>query len=160
MDSTKFDGLTKVFASASSRRGLIRGIAATALGVGVGTVATREAFACVDVGSNQKTCKRDGDCCGDNVRCRNKTCKCKSGFRSCRENGKTQCFDLRNDDNHCGNCNRRCRNGDTCSRGKCNGGNGNCTITGFCGAGRPDCCAGFACKAGQPNKGLGGCVPA
>jgi hypothetical protein len=159
VDSNKFDGLARVFANASSRRTLVRGIAATVLGAGVVTgVGAREAFACVDVGSSQK-CKNDNDCCGDDVRCRNQKCKCRSGFRKCRENGKDQCFDLKNDDDHCGSCNKRCRNGESCSSGKC-GGNGNCTVRGFCGAGRPPCCAGLACRAGQPNLGLGGCVPA
>jgi hypothetical protein len=157
VDSNRFDGLTRVFANAASRRSVIRGLAAT-LGAGaIAGVATREAFACVDVGSNQK-CNRDGDCCGSDAICRSNRCKCKSGFRQCRQNGKDQCFDRKNDNNHCGSCNKRCKNGQSCSNGKC-GGKNNCTIRGFCGNGRPSCCAGFVCRAGQPNLGLGGCVP-
>src|SRR4051794_34540139 len=87
MDSEKFDGLTRKFASASSRRSIVRGLAAVALGGAVAGVATRGASACVDVKSNQD-CKNDNDCCGNDVQCRNKRCECKNGFRQCRENGK------------------------------------------------------------------------
>jgi len=158
MDGTKFDQLTRLLAGQPSRRQVVRGMSATLVGGAAIAGLTHDAAACVDVDSNQE-CKNDSDCCGDDVRCENQRCNCKSGFRQCRENGKEQCFDFKNDDNHCGGCNKRCRNGESCSNGKC-GGKNNCTVTGFCGAGRPPCCAGLACKAGQPNQGLGGCVPA
>ncbi|MCC6314733.1 MAG: hypothetical protein IT337_12065 [Thermomicrobiales bacterium] len=157
MDSAKFDRLTRVMGSHSSRRVIARGLAAAALGgAAVATIGRREtAAACAEPGSD-KRCNKDNDCCGDDVRCRNHRCTCKSGFRVCRDNGKDRCVDRRTDSNHCGRCGRRCRKGQTCERGRCR--TTRCTITGPCGTGKPECCAGFACRAGRPELGLGGCV--
>ena len=158
MDSLKFDRLTRMLASQPTRRNVVRGVLGMAA-ITVAAPAMPAAASCVDVGSNDE-CSRDGDCCGSDNRCHNKRCECKSGYRVCRENGKEQCFDRRNDDQHCGGCNRRCKNGNVCVNGSCKpkDEDGNCTIGGFCGVGRAACCAGFRCAAGQPELGLGGCV--
>jgi hypothetical protein len=158
MDSSRFDRLTRLLASKPTRRNLVRGLFATAA---VSAVAQAEpaAAACTEAG--ERRCRRNSDCCGDNVRCRQNECRCRSGYRICRQNGKNQCVDRRTDPRHCGRCDRRCKRDQVCEGGRCRrSAEGACTIYGFCGAGRRPCCAGFACRAGQPAAGLGGCVPA
>ncbi|MFM9108275.1 MAG: hypothetical protein ACKOWF_16425, partial [Chloroflexota bacterium] len=110
-----------------------------------------------------RSCDRDRDCCGDDVRCRNERCQCLRGRRACRERGSVRCVDRRSDPDHCGRCGRRCRSDEWCVRGRCiryRGDGRRCVIGGFCGRGRPRCCRGFACRAGFPPAGLGICVPA
>lgn len=147
MDSRTFDRLTRGLAGEGSRRGILRGIASAALGAVAIGGAAREAAACVDVDSNRR-CNRDNDCCGDDARCRNNRCSCKSGFRACRQNGKVQCFDRRNDDEHCGRCGRRCKSGDTCQNGRCRPDGGVCADLGQPCNDIP-CCAGLRCAAGN-----------
>ena len=116
MDARSFDGLTRHVMTRLSRRG--------GLGLAVGGAASlllggtsRVGAGCKKAG---KTCDRNKDCC-KNARCGGKRCTCKSGFTEC--GGK--CFNLDNDEQHCGSCDTACAAGDRCVAGVC--AEGGCT---------------------------------
>lgn len=160
MDSTKFDRLARVLAASPSRRSVVRGLAAAALG---GLIVGKGDAVEARVG---QSCNRNRNCgenevCGGNGECR---CSDKAGIRQCRDgDGRDICVDVRSNNDNCGECGNRCPNRKECRRGRCRrreeDTNDNCTITGPCGSGAQSCCAGFACTSGQPAAGLGGCTP-
>jgi hypothetical protein len=81
---------------------LLAGVAAPSL-----VIATPEVtLACTKTG---KKCDKDKDCC-ENAKCKNKKCRCKTGFTKCDK----KCFDLEQNESHCGECNNACRDGETC----------------------------------------------
>lgn len=154
MDSGKLDRLARLLASAPSRRSVVRALAATAIGAGVVARAEPAVAACREVG-DRRGCKKNSDCC-DNTRCRNKKCKCKSGYDEC--DGK--CVDLDSDEKNCGRCDRTCKNNETCVKdgnrdARCRKESNRCSSLGRQCNDRP-CCAGLACKAG--NDAFKACV--
>ena len=160
MDSSKFDRLARVLASAPSRRSVLRGLAATALG---GAIVGKGDAAEARVG---QSCNRNRNCgenevCGGNGECR---CNDKAGIRQCRDgDGRDICVDVRSDNDNCGECNNRCPNRKECRRGRCrrvegddDGGNDRCAEIGQrCDDGL-SCCSGLACRAG--NEAFKACV--
>ncbi len=116
MDPQSFDTLARRFLARLPRRGalavLAGGVTAPLLGGSPPVQA-----GCKKVG---KTCDKNKDCC-KNARCGGKKCKCKSGFTEC--GGK--CFDLNEDEKHCGSCNTACATGERCVAGVC--AEGGCT---------------------------------
>ena len=56
-----------------------------------------------------------GKCCPRHAHCHRGKCKCNRGFTKC---GK-HCRDLSTDPHHCGSCDRRCADGETCHNGHC-----------------------------------------
>jgi hypothetical protein len=94
MDGSRFDRLTRTFTEGSSRRGVLRGFATTALGLTMtrltGTVAARNrktkkikrnGFGCVNVGS---FCKNAGQCCSG-------ICQGKKGKKRCKAHDASTC---------------------------------------------------------------------
>ncbi len=157
MDSSAFDRITRRLAEAPSRRAVLRGLVATLTGAAIAPAALGEpaAAACRKVNKN---CRRNSQCC-DNSRCRNRRCKCKSGFRNC--NGR--CRDLNTDNDNCGRCGRSCSRNETCVKepgktARCRPTDGRCATVGQrCDAGL-NCCAGLRCAAG--NAAFRACVVA
>lgn len=101
MTSTFCEVFPRLLTIARQRRSVI-GL----LAVGAALVHPQLALACKKVG---KTCDKDGDCC-DGAKCKNKTCRCKSGYTKCDK----RCYDLDNDEQHCGTCGNACKTGETC----------------------------------------------
>jgi hypothetical protein len=131
MDGSRFDGIAKSLAIGTSRRVILRGLAAAVAGVIAAPVARGEAAAtCYPAGDS---CNADSECCQGtctlgycrcpagtvdcNGLCRDNCDGCPTGFRTC--NGI--CRDLKSDRNHCGFCGNTCRKGSHCSNGKCCG---------------------------------------
>lgn len=151
MDSLKFDKFTRLFATSPSRRSVVKGVAGLAVGGAVVAQAVEPAAACVKVNdnnNNNRQCNNDNDCCGDkdSVKCRNKKCVCRSGFREC----DNKCVDRRTDSKNCGRCGKKCNGRNSnCVNGSCSN-EGVCVGVGIrCGDGYGDCCSGLACNAGN-----------
>ena len=151
MDSSKFDCMARLLAAAPSRRSVLRGLTAMALG---GLIVGRGDAVEARVG---QSCNRNRNCgenevCGGNGECR---CNDKAGIRQCRDgDGRDICVDVRSNNDNCGECGNRCSNRKRCVRGKCRRveepEDGSCTIFGDCNQTR--CCAGFACLAGNSAR--------
>lgn len=118
MDPVRFDALARALSAQPSRRGVLRLLAGTALG---GLLGARRGNAaaqgCSQVGGS---CAARPCCAG--ARCTDaKKCVCRAGFTACQlPGGGQQCFDLKTDERHCGDCATRCTAGEqTCSKGHC-----------------------------------------
>ena len=96
MDQTRLDHLTRFFAQRTGRRALATGT----LGGLLGTLVP--GFGTIDAGARKK--RRSA-----------KQLRCKKPKRNC---GK-KCVNVKTDRLHCGQCNRRCKKGHTCRKGKC-----------------------------------------
>jgi len=136
MDGTRFDALTRGLASGRglSRRGVLRGLAATVFG---GAIAAKPAVDAVDAAAaatcypSGQYCNADSECCQGtctlgicrcpaglvncNGLCRDNCSGCQTGWRLC--NGV--CRDTRTDQANCGGCGARCAKGSHCEGGKC-----------------------------------------
>lgn len=118
MDDRTFDGLTKALASGTSRRRLVKGVLAGAVGGAVslaGTFGVREAAAvCKAYG---QTCVAGAECC-TGFCAATKRCRCPAGTGFC--NGACQpASAFQSDPNNCGGCNNRCASTGTCTNGIC-----------------------------------------
>ena len=144
MEPSRFDNLTKVLATATSRRQALKTIAATALGSLLGLSGIGTAFA---------NCKPNGIGCNINSQC------CSGGC--CHGT----CTDL-NTTQNCGACGHTCPAEQTCQNGQC------CTTAGGTCSGNTDCCSGTCCQGTCCASGqiclsngtcattcLGGCGP-
>lgn len=157
MDEQRFDDLTRRLATATSRRQMLRGLAAGA----TATILIRfrpdktAAKAADDCKRDGKACKKDKQCCGDaicsnvvngrGVCCTPATCppgECGTIGDGC--GGTIDCVDFDTDPNNCGGYGIQCENGD-CVQGICEEPCGN---DGLC----PDACY-FECPCGS----VGGC---
>ncbi len=131
MDGAWFDSVAKSWASGTSRRSILRGLAAAVVGLAAAPAARSEAaVTCIAAG---EACNFDVECCvgtctfgvcrcpagkvNCNGFCRDNCDGCPTGFRKC--NGI--CRDLKSDRNHCGFCGNTCRKGSHCSNGTCCG---------------------------------------
>jgi hypothetical protein len=152
MDEQRFDDLTRAFAAdptgALSRRRLLRGLAAGALGLGYGFgLGPRRKTAGAACPPDQ-TSRRGGACVcrvgGRPPDAASGRCPCQGQLTHCGE----ACVDLRRDPANCGGCGVACPTGQTCRGGACvySGGNG----------GGPD--ANGDCPAGQATCGRQGCI--
>jgi hypothetical protein len=113
MDSTKFDDLTKVLATSTSRRQALKTIAATTLGGILGLSGLGSALAaqkCRGLGSR---CTHGEQCCSNY--CANNVCACPPGLTNC--NGT--CVNLYEDNNNCGYWGNVCIGFDQCVDGDC-----------------------------------------
>ncbi len=96
MNGQRFDALARALSGTQPRRQGVGGLmfaGATALLLPVGSLA----------GNGKKVgkkCDKNKDCF-DGAKCKKDKCKCKSGLTEC--GGK--CYDLDNDEKHCGGCN-------------------------------------------------------
>jgi DNA-binding beta-propeller fold protein YncE len=111
MEDRRFDTLARRLGEAVPRRPLIAAVAAT---VFAALESPQVALACKKVG---KKCDKTKDCC-NHAKCKGKKCKCKSGYTKC--GGK--CFDLDQDEEHCGTCDIACPASETCVDGRCSEG--------------------------------------
>jgi hypothetical protein len=137
MDDLRFDRLTRVVATSSSRRRLLAGLIATVAAGGVSGAEAARSRPCQRLGVQ---CTRSGQCCTGVCRTqslpgrwRRQVCDCQDGLTNCR--GK--CVDLGSDVANCGACGDACGDrGDTCVDGDC-----------ACGEG-PACGDGLVCLEG------------
>jgi hypothetical protein len=74
LDHTRFDDLTRLLASDASRRSIVCGLGAAALGFSLGIATVREVAAGK---KNGKRCKKAKDCCSG-------TCQGKKGKKKCK----------------------------------------------------------------------------
>jgi hypothetical protein len=131
MDGSRFDSVAKSWANGTSRRTILRGLAAAVVGLVAAPAARSDAaVTCYAAGA---ACNFDVECCvgtctlgvcrcpagkvNCNGLCRDNCDGCPTGFRKC--NGI--CRDLKSDSNNCGFCGNTCRKGSHCSNGKCCG---------------------------------------
>lgn len=120
MDGTRFDGITRTWATEQTRRHLLQWLAVGALGGLVGLVIEDAGAACIK--ANKKGCKgpRNGKCCEGAV-CKGGSkdkegrCTCKGGFTKCGD----ECVNTKQDRQHCGRCNNRCKGQNACKQGRC-----------------------------------------
>jgi hypothetical protein len=111
MIGSQLDTLARQLARTTARRSAI-GVLASLLSLGLASPQT--ALACKKVG---KKCDKNKDCC-DGARCKGGKkgkCRCKTGFSEC----SNKCFNLDNDEKHCGDCDTACAPGATCQDGAC-----------------------------------------
>ena len=142
MDERRIDEIARVLAMGFGRRRVVGGLATALLG---GLARHRPVLAaCKRVGHN---CDRNDDCC-DHATCKLGECECKNGFDKC--DGK--CFKLDTDEKHCGRCSKKCRGGETCRNGSCDGDDGE---TGPCGG--QTCAESEECVGGVCTTPSGGC---
>jgi len=117
VDGTQFDRLTRAFARVGTRRQVVAGAAAVAIGAGVAG-----ADAATRCRAGRQTCQRDNQCCSGICR-RGKDVPLKDRNRCACGDGETQCgnacVDLAHDERNCGACGRRCRSGDLCCPDGC-----------------------------------------
>lgn len=110
MDADRFDVLAKTVAAMHSRRGVLRALARTLVGLaapfGLATIASEETAACHGPG---KKCDRRGrdTCCGG-AKCKGGKCRCPRRKKRCRDSciPKAHCCDAAD----CGSC-ASCQNG-------------------------------------------------
>jgi hypothetical protein len=130
MDVSRFDSIAKTLAVDTSRRRVLRGIAAAVAGLIVAPVARGQAATCYAAGDS---CNVDSECCVGT--CGYGYCRCPAGKTNCNGlcldncqgcptgwikcNGV--CHDLKTDNGNCGACGHACPKGSHCSNGKCCG---------------------------------------
>jgi hypothetical protein len=115
VDDRRFDDLTRDLATnPASRRGMLRLLAGGTLAGLFAAQRTEEAAAaCGKVGDK---CRRRRDCCSGAICGEDKKCACPVTSTDC--NGR--CIsDFMSNPRHCGNCNRRCAEGVSCTDGRC-----------------------------------------
>ncbi|MBA2518588.1 MAG: hypothetical protein H0V24_02895 [Chloroflexia bacterium] len=147
MDGERIDGLARLLAVGLPRRRLVAGLIAgmlTPAALRPPTVAA----ACKKVG---KSCDKNKDCC-DHAECPASKCRCKEGFKNC--DGK--CFNLDNDEKHCGRCDFVCRTNENCCDGDCVDRDGDPNNCGSCGT---QCDETEECVGGDCVVPPGGCAP-
>jgi hypothetical protein len=119
VEDQKFDKMSRRLAGVTSRRGVIRGAVALALGglgVGAAMIGGQDAESALTCRALGRSCTRDGQCCGGVCRLSNRrrTCGCATGLTVCRNT----CVDLKTDARNCGRCGRVCTGGG-CVNGVC-----------------------------------------
>lgn len=171
MDDQRFDVLTRVFASCTSRRQALALLATmTAVGSRPGRVSAAQADAstptceagltycpgagaCVDLLSDMSNCGACGEVCESElvpVECRSGVCErasCPVGIEFC--GAVDGCRDLTTDPAHCGACANVCASG-VCSGGVCAPGGGGCA------EGQTDC-GGVCVETCCNNEHCGAC---
>jgi hypothetical protein len=157
MDIARLDALAR--AMSASRRGTLRTLVSSALGVLLSGWGVKEAAAgCKKVGNK---CDKSKDCC-DGAKCKggkNGKCRCKSGLSDCP--GEKACLDLNTDLNNCGACGNPCAAGELCCDGVCadlQSDDNNCAACGqSCGEGN-SCIAGVCTTADGCPVGADACA--
>jgi hypothetical protein len=87
MDGDRFDALTRALGAGRSRRGILRGLGATALGAGATAVGLDRAGAAARCRPQAVVCSKNTDCCSSNCLPKDRT-----GRRYCAECGSpAQC---------------------------------------------------------------------
>lgn len=121
MDQTRFDGLTRMMATGSTRRQVCHGLTGGTVAVLLSHFGIEEAAAgCVKPGQQGCDGPRHRQCC-DGATCKGGTntkqgrCVCKGRLKQC---GST-CVNAKTDENNCGSCKKKCAAGHACKRGKC-----------------------------------------
>jgi hypothetical protein len=95
------------------RRPLLAGITAAVAAALLGLHPHHALAACKNPGQK---CVKNQDCC-DGARCKQDRCECKGSRDACGND----CVKLNTDEKHCGRCSKKCRAGETCRDGKCEG---------------------------------------
>jgi hypothetical protein len=121
MDGSRFDCVAKSWANGISRRTILRGLAASVIGLVAAPAARSEAaITCYAAG---QACNFDVECCVGT--CTFGVCRCPAGKVNCnglcRDTCNVICRDLKSDSNNCGFCGNTCRKGSHCANGKCCG---------------------------------------
>ena len=152
MDSDHFDGLTRTFALAKTRRAALGGLLAWGV-AGVAILAADDAAAgkkkcpkgkkrcggrCRNLKIDPANCGRCGNRCPTGGQCQNGSCTCPTGETDC----EGTCVNLFVDAQNCGACGNDCIQ-DECFHGACS-----CE-------GENDCPA--ACTCGARNEGSAAC---
>jgi hypothetical protein len=119
MDANRFDDFTKALATSTSRRQVLKTLAASAMGsiaafVGVGQVFARTA--CRPLGS---VCSPLSVCCSGNCNRQSHRCDCPSGQTNCGTVTIPICTTPINDPNNCGFCGHMCQEDQFCFEGEC-----------------------------------------
>jgi hypothetical protein len=138
VENSRFDDLTRALAGPTSRRGVLRLIAA-GIGGGVVSLLGGAAGAAPRCKRIAQACRTSADCCpgalgNGNVWCasngkKGKTCQaCPSGSIAC--NGG--CAETARDPNNCGACNNICYGGKVCVTGQCKCPSGQTDCGGSC----------------------------
>lgn len=126
MDHKQFDELVARLSKAPNRRDALKGAVGSALaaiGLGVGVDDVTDAQAQGEGARTVARCIRECNQDNNNERakvrcirnCRRKR-KCPPGFKRC---GTQRCFNLNNDERHCGSCRNVCDGDQVCVRGEC-----------------------------------------
>ena len=151
MDGQRFDNWAKTLPTAGSRRAAIRLLAGGALSVGFARLGLRQAAAACGTPGN-KCCKGK---CNRGATCNSEGyCKCKAGWRRCKDNGGY----CRKKDKCCG-IGFLCEN--PCQETRCKNGVYQCVTTQpgtpcdeFCCQAPTSCCEGWrGCKPPDPDCG-------
>jgi hypothetical protein len=144
MDADCFEALIRLLIPASSRRGVLAGLAtsllaALSLGPSSEQAAARRRRRCRRPCGPCKRCRR-GRCrstCRGPLTCQDGNCRCPGGGQLC---GRI-CTDLATDSANCGSCGNQCGAGQGCFEGRC------LTAVGTCTAGSDACVALIGCNA-------------
>jgi hypothetical protein len=102
MDGSRFDTLARTLSTTGSRRRALAGLVAGSLGL----VALRAEETAAKKGKGKKRKKRKK---------KSPSLTCPSGYTACGQ----QCFDLRDNTQHCGTCATVCSPGKDCCNGVC-----------------------------------------
>ncbi len=132
MDGNQFDRLARVIGAATSRRGVLKTLAGSALGAiaaaGLGKAAAKNNTRCRLLDAlcvqNQDCCSKqccDGACCDHSL-------GCPAGQTRCQKS----CVDLSLDSTNCGRCKHACPSSRTCTAGVCGCPEGTVLCDGVC----------------------------
>lgn len=120
MDGSRFDGITRAWATGQTRRHVLARLRGGVLAGLFGHLELEEAAAaCVKPGQRcegprQRTCCAGARCQGGTTK-REGKCVCRPGYTKFG----TKCVNLKNDPKHCGACNTRCAEGHSCKGSYC-----------------------------------------
>lgn len=114
MSQQMIDRVARQLAAGLPRRRVIAGLALGLLSSPLGRRPPDAAAGCKKPG---QACDQNQDCCA-HASCKGGKCKCKGSRKECGND----CVKTKNDEKHCGRCNRRCGAGQTCRNGACDGG--------------------------------------
>lgn len=139
MEQRRFDDLTRRLGANSSRRTVLKGLLAGAVGGFAGLVGGGEALAakgsggsnkpdccpssaprlcdytCVNVSTDPNHCGGCASACPTGATCQNGACLCPQGTMQCGN----ACVDTSSDSNNCGTCGHVCASGQSCVAGSC-----------------------------------------
>ena len=112
MDDKRFDQMSKIMATGSSRRLIVRNVTGGGLAALLSRLGpTEAAAACV---KPNKKCGKGNRCCAD-AKCKRGKCKCPTGLTGC----PVGCVDTTIDPFRCGDCDTACGGAENCEEGQC-----------------------------------------